>query len=475
MSPAVFLTAVIVFGTADGEQPALGIFTDFYSEFWETEPSIGGWAAMGAGRSVQPAWTPGLVSAPGGTLAILQGNQDFPVCSGTCFGAVLSIGNTPCGSDGILLRTDAGGETSILLDRSTSGLRITRTENGSVLWDYPAPGRIDLAPGDRVLMLAAIEDWGFRVTVHAAGGTLRAWDVVCGLPDADAVRVGIRLEAGSGCGPVFGGSSSAAFPLLLSAAGLLEGPATAGEAVPGPVPGMEFIRLPAGTFLMGSPGGERGRDSDEGPCHSVTVASFEMMTTEVTQESWEAVMRRNPSQFKAPDHPVDNVTWDDCQSFIALLNSLDDGYDYRLPSEAEWEYAYRAGTGTAYHWGDSDAAGLAKTYCWYNLNSNDPNWTTPHAQQEGTQPVASKEPNSWGLYDMAGNVSEWVEDFYHDGYTGAPADGSAWVEGGGTFVLMRGGSWLGETNQCRAAARSQAMPSFKGEFIGFRLVRTSRV
>ena len=155
---------------------------------------------------------------------------------------------------------------------------------------------------------------------------------------------------------------------------------------------MEFVSIPAGSFMMGSPSSESDRDGDE-EHHSVSVRSFELMTTEVTQGIWKVVMGDNPAQeYGMGDaYPVYNVSWNDCQDFIDALNDMDPSYTYRLPTEAEWEYACRAGTTTAYYWGSS----MNNSYCWYTDNSNG-----------RTHPVGQKQPNAWGLYDMTGNVWE---------------------------------------------------------------------
>lgn len=174
--------------------------------------------------------------------------------------------------------------------------------------------------------------------------------------------------------------------------------------------GMSYVTIPSGTFIMGDDGYGAER-------HSVTISSFEMMSTPVTQGMWEEVMGYNPVERAGigPEYPVHNVSWRDCQSFIERLDELDPEYEYRLPSEAEWEYACRAGTTTTYYWGNSlDQAGF---YGWFNTNSS-----------TSFRPVAQKLPNAWGLYDMCGNVYEWCADYWHYGYAGAPVDGSAWDE-----------------------------------------------
>ena len=221
----------------------------------------------------------------------------------------------------------------------------------------------------------------------------------------------------------------------------------------GAIAGMVFVQIPGGSFNMGSNDGE----SDEKPVHRVTIQPFKMQTTEVTQAQWKAVMGNNPSNWKGDNLPVETVSWDYCQSFITKLNSLDPGKGYRLPTEAEWEYACRAGTTTKYSTGDREAD-LARAG-WYRGNSD-----------SKTHPVGEKAPNGWGLYDMHGNVWEWCQDWYHDSYSGAPTDGSSWDRPSGTYRALRGGSWYFIDIVCRSADRNWNNPDFRGNYYGFRLV-----
>jgi len=220
--------------------------------------------------------------------------------------------------------------------------------------------------------------------------------------------------------------------------------------------GMEFVMIPAGEFDMGSPSNEKNRDSDEGPVHRVKISNaFYMGKYEVTQKQWRDVMGNNPSSDKGDNRPVEMVSWNDVQDFIKKLNEKEGGNKYRLPSEAEWEYALRAGTKTRYSFGD-DESNLGD-YAWYYSNSGGI-----------TRGVGQKKPNLWGLYDMHGNVWEMVQDNWHSDYSGAPTDGSAW-EGSGSVRVVRGG-WLNTIEGCRSANRDELNP---GRFsdVGFRLVR----
>ena len=181
--------------------------------------------------------------------------------------------------------------------------------------------------------------------------------------------------------------------------------------------------IPAGEFRMGSAGG----NDDERPVHAVRISRpYALSKYEVTQAEWEAVMGSNPSGFAecGPSCPVEQVSWDNAQEFIGRLNARAGGVRYRLPTEAEWEYAARAGT-------SGDRYGNLDAIAWYDGNSGG-----------RTHPVGQKAPNAWGLHDMHGNVGEWVEDCWHDSYVGAPANGMAWTAGGDCRGrVLRGGSW----------------------------------
>lgn len=212
----------------------------------------------------------------------------------------------------------------------------------------------------------------------------------------------------------------------------------------------EMAVLPAGSFQMGM----AGRPATE-PVRSVTVRAFAIGKTEVTQGQWKWVMGDNPGKFQAcgDDCPVEQVTWQHAQEFVRRL-SAKTGKTYRLPSEAEWEYACRAGQQTRYCGGD-DSEKLA--------------WS---GDEHGSiQPVGRKQPNAWGLHDMSGNVWEWVQDCMHPNYQGAPADGSAWQEIDCKSRMLRGGSWLSGPQYGQVVIRFGFKPDFRAADFGFRVVR----
>ncbi len=222
--------------------------------------------------------------------------------------------------------------------------------------------------------------------------------------------------------------------------------------------GMEFVPVLAGEFDMGSLANEAGRYDDEGPVHRVKLTkAFYMGKFEVTQKQWRDVMGTNPSYFSDDGLPVEQISWNDIQEFIEKLNKKENTNKYRLPSEAEWEYTARAGTVTRYYFGNDEA--MLGDYAWYYTNSD-----------RKTHSVGQKKPNPWGLYDVHGNVWEWVQDIYQDSYSSAPTDGSAW-EGDGSERVLRGGSWFDDGRICRSAFRGYLDPSAHGFNFGFRLLR----
>jgi formylglycine-generating enzyme required for sulfatase activity len=215
----------------------------------------------------------------------------------------------------------------------------------------------------------------------------------------------------------------------------------------------EMVKIPAGSFMMGSNQGQ----ANEQPVHRVSINyDFEMGKTEVTQGLWKAVMGNNPSRLhceprtvacQSDNNPVETVSWEDIQLFIAELNAQT-GKTYRLPSEAEWEYACLAGNNSDTYCGGNSPVGVA----WFDINS-----------ERETHPVATKRANAWGLYDMSGNVYEWVQDYYSQDYNGAPDNGRARTSPGngkfGSYHVVRGGSWYFKSQDLRAANRYGSVPS----------------
>ena len=243
--------------------------------------------------------------------------------------------------------------------------------------------------------------------------------------------------------------------------------------------GIEFVLIPPGSFTMGSTNG----GADERPVHQVTINySFYMGKYEVTHAQWQAVMGNNPWNFKEDNLPVERVSWQDANAFIARLNARNDGFSYRLPAEAEWEYACRAGT-------TGDYAGDLDTMAWYGNNSGraklnaaeirrtDPQNYHKRIEENGgqTHEVGTKIPNAFGLFDMHGNVAEWCQDWYQDSYSGAPPDGSAYLSGGEQkYRVLRGASWASDAADLRSASRVYLTPAFRPTDGGFRVVAVAR-
>ena len=226
-----------------------------------------------------------------------------------------------------------------------------------------------------------------------------------------------------------------------------------GQAFKGCATCPEMVIVPGGSFIMG----------DAANAHRVTIANpFAIGKKEVTQKEWVAVMGGNPSKFKdcVGNCPVDNVSWNDAKEFVRRL-SIKTGKEYRLPSEAEWEYSCRSGTQQTFCGGDN-----ANSVAWYGA------YSTPSAKRTDrySKPVATKKANAWGLYDMSGNVAEWTEDGYHSDFSGAPTDGSAW-KGDGQGYILRGGSWESNPDQIHATFRDYAGPANSDITYGFRIAR----
>ena len=228
---------------------------------------------------------------------------------------------------------------------------------------------------------------------------------------------------------------------------------------------LEMVKIPGGRFLMGSPETEAERSDNEGPQHYVDVPQFFMGKYVVTQAQWQAVMGNNPSRFKGTNRPVEQVNWYDATEFCQNLSKIT-GRTYRLPSEAEWEYACRAGTTTPFYFGETINTDLANYHA-LETYANEPKGE----YREETTPVGQFPSNSFGLYDMHGNVWEWCADEWHENYDGAPTDGSVWLNGDKQRSPLRGGSWDYNPNLCRSAIRGYyyRRGDLNDDF-GFRLV-----
>jgi len=234
-------------------------------------------------------------------------------------------------------------------------------------------------------------------------------------------------------------------------------------AITNEVDGYELVKIPAGRFMMGSPESEKDRFDREGPRHEVHVPAFFMGRYPVTNAQYELFLKKNPKvskprywanrQFNQARQPVVGVSWEDAQAYARWAG-------LRLPTEAEWEYACRAGARSRFYTGDKDAdLGWAS---WYGKNA-----------KGNSHPVGEKEPNAFGLYDMHGNVWEWVEDDWHDNYDGAPLDGQAWIDNPRAAArVIRGGSWNYDARDCRSASRDYDAPEYRRAGLGFRLARS---
>ena len=228
---------------------------------------------------------------------------------------------------------------------------------------------------------------------------------------------------------------------------------------------LDMIAIPGGRFVMGSPNTEAERRYDEGPQRTVNISPFFMGKYEVTQEQYQAVMGNNPSYFKGAKRPVEQVSWNEAVAFCQKLTQKT-GKTYRLPSEAEWEYACRARTSTPFYFGDTITPDLV------NYNSQPFMGVHKGLHRKQTTDVGSFPPNVFGLYDMHGNVDEWCSDRNQSTYEGAPTDGSSWETGDG-YRVVRGGDWKSYEVSCRAAARGAIWPGTGVSTTGFRLTLIS--
>jgi formylglycine-generating enzyme required for sulfatase activity len=249
--------------------------------------------------------------------------------------------------------------------------------------------------------------------------------------------------------------------------------------------GLTMVQIPAGSFAMGSPADEQERRSDEGPQHEVTLASFLMSQTPITQAQWREVakwqppqgekwardLKPKPSRFKGDDRPVESVSWHDAMEFCKRLSQRT-GRHYTLPSEAQWEYACRAATTMPFHFGATITPELV------NYDGNYTYAKGPKgAYRAQTTSVASFPANAWGLHDMHGNVWEWCLDHFHESYKDTPVDGRAWLdpvkaeeEDNKKLRLLRGGSWFNGPGFCRSAYRFPLGPFYADTNVGFRVV-----
>ena len=244
---------------------------------------------------------------------------------------------------------------------------------------------------------------------------------------------------------------------------------------------MKFVPVPAGCFVMGSPDTEKGRYENEGPKHKVCLSPFELGQFEVTQGEWRRVMifpnSADPSYAKGDDRlPVEEVSWNEARRFVWLM-SLFGHRHYRLPSEAEWEYAARAGTTTSRYWGDNPNDGCKhENIADQSLKTDNPDMLPEYAGctdgYSWTAPVGSFPPNPWGFFDMLGNVENWVEDCYTDNYRKAAANGAAYVKEGCAQHVLRGGSFDSIPSYERAAFRNEDSSGARDDYYGLRLVRT---
>ena len=224
--------------------------------------------------------------------------------------------------------------------------------------------------------------------------------------------------------------------------------------------GIEFVTLLSGSFRMGGNKNLEQAEDHENPIHAVRFEEPILMGTHaVTQAQWSAVMDGNPSGFKGDNRPVETVSWNDAQAFIAALNIRENSEGYRLPFEAEWEYAARAGSESAYAFGSE--TNELKQYAWYQKNAGNE-----------THPVGELPPNAWGLYDMYGNVHEWCQDWFDREYYSRSPSHAPQGPAQGLARSLRGGDWGSEAWYCRSASRSLSSPDRRSNRVGIRLVKS---
>ncbi|MEO8425861.1 MAG: formylglycine-generating enzyme family protein [Verrucomicrobiota bacterium] len=237
--------------------------------------------------------------------------------------------------------------------------------------------------------------------------------------------------------------------------------------------GIALVQIPAGTFAMGTTEAQRATlvglkswtrfEDCELPTHAITISKpFLIGKFEITQKQWEAVMGKNPSAFKDENNPVESVSWDEVQKFIEKLNEKNNA-KYRLPTEAEWEYCCRAGSTNLFGLGTNDVTITAENlgdFAWFRKNS-----------ENRTHRVGEKQPNTWGLYDVHGNVWEWCQDWYASDYYAKAPEKNPLNTAPSTERAFRGGSWFLDGQNLRATFRSGNLPGFKSQYVGFRLAR----
>ena len=236
---------------------------------------------------------------------------------------------------------------------------------------------------------------------------------------------------------------------------------------------LKMVSIPGGSFMMGAPSGEQGSTDQERTQHRVKIKPFFMGKFQVTQAQWRAVtslpkvkhdLIPDPSNFKGDLLPVERVTWEDAVEFCARLSKCT-GREYRLPSEAEWEYACRAGTTTPFHFGETITTNLA------NYNGNDTYANEPKGKyRKTTTPVGQFPPNAYGLYDMHCNVWEWCQDDWHGNYKDSPTDGNVCFSECSNKKVIRGGSWFNDPFVCRSAYRLGSSRDHRNGLVGFRVV-----
>jgi eukaryotic-like serine/threonine-protein kinase len=230
---------------------------------------------------------------------------------------------------------------------------------------------------------------------------------------------------------------------------------------------LTMVKIPAGSFMMGSPESEKDRVENESPQHQVTLKEFYIAQTEITQSQYQSIMGENPSKFKGNNHPVERVDWNQAKEFCRKL-SLKTGKTYTLPSESQWEYACRAGTTTPFSFGETITTKVANyegNYEGKESYRNEPKGVN----RASTTDVKTFPPNGWGVYDMQGNVWEWCADTWHDTYEGAPQNGSVWSDKDPN-ILLRGGAWSERPELCRSTSRIGNIPESRVDVFGFRIV-----